>query len=172
MATPRSKKEQWLKELKDDMGLAKSVIFADLHGLTVEESTDLRRKLRAKGVKTKVMKKTLICLAAKSSGYEVKKEDLLGQIAVGFSFKDEIAGFQELYKLSKKYEKIKLLGGIFEKKVIGNPMVLELSQLPSKEELHAKFIGSLKSPLSGLHAVLSGVMRGFVQVLKQISEKK
>ena len=172
MATTRAKKEEMLKELTADMAAAKGVVFVDLHGLTVEEMFGLRRALRAKGVKTKVAKKTLIMLAAKNNGYDVSKSMLDGQIAAAFSMNDEIAAAQELYKLGKKNELIKLVGGIFEKKVVDKAMITQVAQLPSREELLAKLVGSLKSPLSGLHAVLSGPMRGFVQVLKQVSEKQ
>jgi large subunit ribosomal protein L10 len=84
---------------------------------------------------------------------------------------DEIAAAQEIYKAGKKNEKIKITGGIFEKKVVPLDVMLALGQLPTKEELYAKLVGSIKAPISGLHAALSGVLRGFVQVLKQVSEK-
>ena len=172
MATSRAKKEDMLQSLIQDFSDARSVVFVDLHGLSVEDNTALRKALREKGVKTKVAKKTLIMIAGKKNGYEIEKSSLEGQIAVAFSMKDEIAAAQELYKAGKKNEKIKLLGGIFEKKIISKDLMLQLAALPSKEELLAKLVGSLKSPLSGLHSVLSGSLRGFVQVLKQLSEKK
>ncbi len=171
MATTRAKKEEILKELIEDMKQAKSVVFADLHGLTVEENFNLRRALRKRGVKTRVAKKTLIMLAAKQTGYTLEKSHLQGQIAAAFSNLDEVAAAQEIYKQSEKNDKIKLMGGIFEKKVVDQAMILMLAQLPSKEELYAKLVGSMKAPISGFHAVLSGTIRGFVQVLKQLSEK-
>ncbi|MGE3278271.1 MAG: 50S ribosomal protein L10 [Candidatus Altimarinota bacterium] len=171
MATSRAQKEAMLAQLTADMKDAKSVVFVDLHGLTVEQMTELRRTLRAKGVKTKVAKKTLLMLAGKTNGYEIQKESLDGQIAVAFSMEDEIAAAQELYKLGKKNELIKLVGGIFEGKVVDKATINQVAQLPSKEELLAKLVGSMKSPISGFHGVLHGTLRGFVQVCKQISEK-
>ena len=172
MATSRAKKQEILQELTADMAAAKGVVFVDLHGLTVEDMFGLRRALRAKGVKTKVAKKTLIMLAAKNNGYQIDKAMLDGQIAAAFSMNDEIAAAQELYKLGKKNELIKLVGGIFEKKVVDKAMITQVAQLPSREELLAKLVGSMKSPISGFHGVLHGTIRGFVQVLKQMSEKQ
>lgn len=171
MATSKAKKQEILAELTADMAAAKGVAFVDLHGLTVEQMFELRRTLRAKGVKTKVAKKTLIILAAKNNGLLVDKSMLNGQIAVAFSMDDEISAAQQLYKLGKKNELIKLVGGVFEKKVVDQAMITRVAQLPSREELLAKLVGSMKSPISGFHGVLHGTIRGFVQVLKQLSEK-
>ncbi|MDP3976196.1 MAG: 50S ribosomal protein L10 [bacterium] len=172
MATTRQQKEVMLKELIDNFAAAKSVVFADLHGLTVEQNFELRRALRDKGVKTKVAKKTLVMLAGKQQGYDIQKSLLDGQIAVAFSMDDEVAAAQEIYQRSKKNEKIKLVGGIFEGKVADRAMINQVAQLPSKLELLAKLVGSMKAPISGFHAVSSGVIRGFVQVCKQLAEKK
>jgi len=171
MATSRAQKEAMLEQLTTDMKAAKSVVFVDLHGLTVEQSQELRRTLRDKGVKTKVAKKTLLVLAGKNNGLEIDKASLQGQIAVAFSMEDEVAAAQELYKLGKKNELIKLVGGVFEGKVVDKAMINQVAQLPSKEELLAKLVGSMQAPISGFHGVLHGTLRGFVQVLKQVSEK-
>lgn len=160
-----------LDELTADMKAAKSAVFVDLHGLTVEQMTELRRALRKRGVKTRVAKKTLVVLAGKKNDFQIEKSSLTGQIAVAFSLTDEIAAAQELYKLGKKNEKIKLVGGIFEGKVVDMALINQVAQLPSKEELLAKLVGSMMSPISGFHGVLHGTLRGFVQVCKQISEK-
>jgi len=171
MATSRAQKQAMLDQMTIDMKDAKSVVFVDLHGLTVEQMTELRRALRNRGVKTKVAKKTLVMLAGKNNGYQIEKSALDGQIAVAFSMDDEVAAAQELYKLGKKNELIKLVGGIFEGKVVDKAMITQVAQLPSKEELLAKLVGSMKAPISGFHGVLHGTLRGFVQVCKQISEK-
>lgn len=171
MATSRQQKEEILKEITADMAAAKGVVFVDLLGLTVEQSQELRNKLREKGVKTKVAKKTLIMLAGKENGLEIEKSLLDGQIALAFSMDDEIAAAQELYKMGKANEKIKLVGGIFEGKVAGKDMIMQVAQLPSKEELLAKLVGSMRAPVSGFHGVLRNTLSGFVQVCKQISEK-
>lgn len=171
MATTRAQKEEILKELNQSMIEAKSVVFMDLHGISVEDMDKLRKTLRGKKVQTKVAKKTLIKIAGKKQGYEIADSLLNGQIACAFSMDDEIAAAQEIYKAGKKNEKIKITGGIFEKKIVGMEVMFQLGQLPTKEELYAKLVGSIKAPISGLHAALSGVLRGFVQVLKQVSEK-
>jgi large subunit ribosomal protein L10 len=171
MATSRQKKEQVLAELIDNFGKSKSVVFADLHGLTVEETKELRSLLRAKGVKTKVAKKTLVRLAGKQHGFEIEKSLLNGQIAVAFSLEDEVAAAQELYALAKKNEKIKLVGGVFEGKVADQAMIMAVAKLPSRMELLAKLVGSLQSPIRGFHGVLHGTLRGFVQVCDQIAKK-
>lgn len=171
MATSRQKKEEQLTELKDNFDAAKGVVFADLKGLSVEQSQGLRRALTEKGVKTKMVKKTLIVLAGKEHGYEIPKNLLDGQIAVAFSMEDEVAAAQELYKLGKENKKIKLVGGVFEGKVADKAMINAVAQLPSREELLAKLVGSMQSPIRGFHGVLHNTIRGFVQVCDQIAKK-
>jgi large subunit ribosomal protein L10 len=172
MAISRAKKEEILAELKAAFGDAKGVAFAKYSGLTVSAFQGLRSNLRAKGVKTKVAKKTLIKLAAKEYNLEISDKILDGPIAIAFSMEDEIAAAQELYKFAKTSEALELTGGISDGKVVGQDTILQLAQLPSKEELLARLVGSLQSPISGFHTVLHGTMRGFVQVCKQLSERE
>jgi large subunit ribosomal protein L10 len=172
MAISRAKKEEILEELKTAFEDAKGVAFAKYSGLTVDAFQSLRSNLRAKGVKTKVAKKTLVKLAAKEHNWEISDDILDGPIAIAFSMEDEIAAAQELYKFAKKSSAVELTGGISDGKVVGQTIITQLAQLPSKEELLARLVGSLKAPISGFHGVLHGTMRGFVQVCKQLSEKK
>jgi large subunit ribosomal protein L10 len=69
-------------------------------------------------------------------------------------------------------ESLKIIGGTLEKKFIDAAKVMELAQIPGKQELMAKLVGSINSPVSGFVNVLAGNLRGLVQVLKAASEKK
>lgn len=172
MAITRQQKEVMFSELKDSFQKAKGVVFAQNNGLTVEDFSALRKSLRSKGVKTKVAKKTLMKLAAKEYQLDVTDDILEGPIAVAFSMDDEVAAAQEIYRFAKTHENIKLMGGVFEGKVIGQSMIMQLAQLPSRKELYAKLVGTMKAPISGFYGVTSGVLRGFIQACKQLSEKQ
>lgn len=172
MAVSRQKKEQMLADLVEKFKTSKSVMFSQNRGLSVTDGQALRAKLRENGVELKVAKKTLIKLAAKEAGIkEIPSEALEGPIAAAFAFEDEIAAAKILFKESKTNEAIALVGGIFDGEAFGPEKALQLAQIPSKEELLAKLVGSMKAPISGFYGVLHGTMRQFVGTLQAIVDQ-
>lgn len=167
MAITRQKKEEILADLKDKFKDAKSVIFSDYRGLSVSDMQKLRRALREKDVTYKIAKKTLVRLAAEDAGYkDIPAESMEGPVGVAFSYEDEVAAAKTLGDLGKEFESLKLLGGLMEGEILTLDKVTALSKMPSKEELLAKLVGSLKAPSSGLANVLGGAVRNFVYVLE------
>jgi len=81
---------------------------------------------------------------------------------------DQTAPAKTLYEFSKTNEKLKILGGILENNVLSIPQVLSLAQLPSKQELLAKAVGSISAPPRNLVNVLQGNIRNLINVLSQI----
>lgn len=173
MALSKEQKAELLKQLVDKFTKAKSVSFSDYRGLTVTEMQGLRTKLREKGIEYKVAKKTLMRLACKEAGIkEIPAEALEGPVGAAFGYEDEVAPFKVISTFSKEAKKLQLLGGIMEGAPLSKAEAGELAQLPSKEELLAKLVGSLKAPISGFHGVLHGVMRKFVATLDAVREKQ
>jgi len=173
MPLTREQKAKLLKDLVDKFSTAKSVSFSEYRGLTVNEMQELRGKLREQGMEYKVSKKTLFRLACKEAGIkEIPNESLEGPVGATFSFEDEVAPFKVISTLSKQWKSLKLLGGIMEKAPISVKDAAELAKLPSKEELLAKLVGSMKAPISGFHGTLHGVLRKFVGTLDAVREQK
>jgi len=172
MAIAKVKKQEILKELTDLFENAKSVVFSDYKGVSVKEFGDLRSKLREKEVSYKVAKKTLIKLAAEQAGFKNLPEEILeGQVGVAFAQNDEVAAAKTLFEFSKNNKNIKLLGALMEGRTLTQEETLELAKIPGKEELLARLIGSMKSPISGFHFVLSSLLRNFVGVVSAYKEK-
>ncbi|MBN2306712.1 50S ribosomal protein L10 [Candidatus Peregrinibacteria bacterium] len=172
MAITRQKKEAILQDLVDRFGRSKSVVFADYRGLDVASISELRRELRKKNAEMKVAKKTLITLAAKDKVGELDKSVMEGPVVATFSYEDELTGIQILYKYSKKNENIKLLGGIVDGKVVGPEVIQKYAKLPGKEELLAKLVGSMISPLSGFVGIGNSLVGGIVRVLNAYKDTK
>lgn len=173
MPLSREQKAELLNDLVDKFSKAKSVSFSDYRGLSVNEMQELRGKLREKGMEYKVAKKTLFRLACKEAGIkEIPDEALEGPIGAAFSYEDEVAPFRVISVCSKEWESLQLLGGIMEGNGIGVNSAKELASLPSKEELLAKLVGSMKAPISGFHGVLHGVMRKFVGTMDAVRAQK
>ncbi|OGI28504.1 MAG: 50S ribosomal protein L10 [Candidatus Moranbacteria bacterium RIFOXYA12_FULL_44_15] len=171
MQTKQQKKEL-VKDLAGKLKASKAVVFSDFKGLSVKAMTSLRQELREKGIDFKVLKKTLINVALRESKIDFDAKKMEGQIAVATSDKDEVEAAKIIAKAAKTNQNIKITGGLLGDKALTGEEVLELSKLPGKEELLAKLVGTLNAPISGFARVLSGNLRGLVQVLGAISESK
>ncbi len=165
MAVTKQKKEEILAELVDKFGRSKSVVFANYRGLDVASISELRSELRKEDAEMKVAKKTLIGLAAKDSVGELDKSVMEGPVVVAFSYEDPLSGIRILFKFSKKSENLKLLGGIIDGKMVGPDIIEQYAKIPSREELLAKFIGSMNSPISGFVGIGNSLIGGIVRAL-------
>jgi large subunit ribosomal protein L10 len=165
-------KEALVEGIKEKMDKAQSVVFLDYRGLTVEEVTGLRDQMRAAGVEYKVLKNTMMTRAASELGIEGAEEMFKGPTAVAFGFDDPVAPAKILVDFVKKTKKTEIKGGMLESKVIGLDQIKYLSELPSKEVLIAKLLGTLNAPVTNFVGVLAGVPRALVCTLAAIQEQK
>ncbi|MFH1218317.1 MAG: 50S ribosomal protein L10 [Candidatus Peregrinibacteria bacterium] len=172
MPITKDQKSEILRGLVQQMKDAKSVVFANFSGVSVKDAQILRRKLRDSGVNFKVAKKTLIKLAAKEAGFGDLSDDILeGSVAAAFSMEDEIIAAKLLHNFKKKNANLELRGALFDGRVLSVEETRELALIPGRDELVAKFIYILKSPISGFHSVLNNTISGFVRVLDAISKQ-
>lgn len=162
--------------MKENLEKAKSIVFADIQGLKAKDLVALRRQVKKAQANLKVAKKTLIDLALKETsrtkGKSLKAKEMSGEVAVLFALEDPIKALKSLYEFSKTHENLKFIVGVFDGLLVEKDGLLSLAQLPSKEELLAKLVGSLNSPVSGLLNVFQGNIKGLVFVLSSIAGKK
>jgi len=151
------KKKEQVSELAQKFKEAKSIILADYRGLTVEQDTKLRKELREAGVEYKVVKNSILSFAARESNLEGLLDYFKGPTAVAISTTDEVTPSKILDKYAKEFEKLELKAGVVEGKVIDVAGIKELASTPTREELLAKLIGSLQSPLYGLAIALNAI---------------
>ncbi len=173
MPKTRLQKEEALTDLKQKFSDSKGVVFAKYMGLTVNEIQELRSNLKEENSEMIVSKKRLVALMLEDAG--VAKEDIVpmeGAVAVIFGYSDEVAPAKVVAEFAKKHEFAGFHGGVLDGKVIDESAVIELSKLPSKIELLAKVVGTIKAPITGFVTVLGGNLRGLAQVLNQIKEQK
>lgn len=153
----RDIKEVKIKELTEKIGKAQAVILSSYIGITVEEDTELRKKMREAGVEYKVIKNTLTTRAAKEVGYGDIEKYLAGPVAIALSYDDPTAPARVLAGFAKDHKVIDFKAGIVQGEIFDRDKVVELSKIPPKNELIAKLLGSLKSPLSNLVYMLNAV---------------
>lgn len=128
--------------------------------------------MREAGVKYMVAKNTFIRIAAKEAGIEGLDAYLEHNTAVAFSAEDPVAPAKILNDFSKDHKALEIKAGILDGKVIALDEVKALAELPSREELLAKLVGSMQAPISGLVNVLQGTIRNFVYTLEAVRQKK
>jgi large subunit ribosomal protein L10 len=140
--------------------------------LKVKDINDLRKKCRETEVDYLVVKKTLLKKTLSASGLDGQLVDnFQGGIAAAFGT-DEVTPAKTLNDFSKDHPALVCLGGFLEKKYFNQEQVLALAKLPSKQELLAQMVGSIKAPIAGFVNVLSGNLRGLVRVLEAIRGSK
>ncbi len=159
MPKSRQQKTDALAVLTEAFKSGTSVMFADYQGMTVSKVTDLRKKMDAEGVKYIVAKKTLLRLAAKEAGYDIMGSNLPGMLGAAFTKENEMAA-AKLIGDAGKDAPIKLVGGIFDGKVVDGAYAISLSKLPTKSQL-----------LGQLLSVLNGPAAAFVRVINAKAEQ-
>lgn len=167
----REEKVKAVEELKDRFSRSKTAVLTDYRGLNVADITELRKKLREKGVEFKVVKNTLTRIALKDFSYNLD-EFLEGPTAIAFSYQDPVAPAKVLIDFAKNHKELEIKAGVVEGKVGGKDMIESLAKIPSREELLAKAVGSIQSPLYGIVGVLQGPLRNLVYTLQAIQDKK
>ena len=165
-------KKQIVDEILGKIKAAKSVVLVDYKGLTVAQDTEFRTEFRKAGCEYKVLKNTLVRRAFNELGYTDFDADLNGPTAIAFG-KDETSAAKVAAEACKKYnDVISVKSAFVDNKYVDKAGVVALSNMPSKEELVAKMLGSMQAPISNFVGVLSGITRQLVVALNAISEKK
>ena len=153
-------KQPIVEEIKAQLEGAQSAVLVDYRGLTVEQDTRLRRELRQNDVIYKVYKNTMVRFAIDGTEFDALKDQLEGPSAIAISKTDATAPARILAKFAKEAEALEIKGGIVEGTYYDKDGIKTISNIPSREELLSKMLGSLQSPITN-----------FARVLNQIAEK-
>ena len=151
-------KKAVVEELADKLGRCASSVLVKYEGITVDADTKMRKALREAGVEYTVIKNTLIGKACDKVGYEALKPNLEGMNAIAISYDDPIAPAKILKEYAEKIETFEIRGGILEGSVVDAATVNELADIPPKEVLIAKLLGSMQSPLYKFAYVLQAIV--------------
>ena len=169
----KDQKKKIIENLSDKFSKSKAIVFLGFQGLSVKENIELRRKLRGENVDYKVAKKTLIKKGLEDAKVLGDNElDLEGPVAVAVGYDDEVAPARLSNEYAKSNKKLKLLGGFIATKYMDAKEIKALALLPGKDQLRAQLVRTINAPVSGFVNVLAGNIRGLVNVLKAIEEKK
>ena len=153
-------KSQVVAEIVEKLQNCSSAIVVDYKGLTVEEVTELRKKMREAGVEYKVYKNTLVRKAAKEVGIEQFNDELLvGTNAIAFGQEDPVAPARIIKEFMDSHPKMELKMGVVEGTFYGKEDIVAFANIPSREVLIAKLLGSLKAPVSNFAYLLDAMIK-------------
>ncbi|OPJ60618.1 50S ribosomal protein L10 [Clostridium oryzae] len=155
----RQEKKAKVQEIKEKFEKAQGIVLANYHGLNVEEDTELRKKLREAGMEYKVYKNTLTTLAAKEVGFGDIEPFLEGPVSIAISYDDATAPARVLNDFAKDHKKLELKAGIIEKQIYDSEKLQVIASIPSRDVLIAKFLGSIKAPISKFACVLDAISK-------------
>lgn len=153
-------KQPIVAEIAELFNGAASAVVVDYRGLTVEQDTQLRKKLRESGVSYKVYKNTMIRFAAKGTEFEALEPHLEGPTALAVSKDDATAPARVLAEFAKTADKLELKAGVVEGTYYDQKGIQVIATIPSREVLLGRLFGSMQSPITN-----------FARVLNQIAEK-
>lgn len=171
MATKAFKSAK-IDAMKEKFEKAQVAVVTEYKGYSVEEITTLRRNLQKEGGDYMVTKNTLAKIAAKGTNYEAIADLCKGPIAVAFGFDDQVSPAKVVSKFIKDSKKGEILGAVLEGNLLSAAEAKALANLPSKEELYAKMLGSINSPASGIVGSVNAVMASLTRAVAAVRDQK
>ena len=172
MPLTRSDKEEILAQYENGLASAPHAFLLGYQGITVPQVTELRNRVRQGGGEYVVVKNTIALRAIDSKALGQLKEHFVGPTAVAFSLTDPVGVAKALTDYAKDVPAIKLKAGLVEGRAIAADQIKDIASLPSREELIAKLLFLVQSPITRFVRVLAAVPQSFVMVLDQVRKKK
>jgi large subunit ribosomal protein L10 len=172
MALSRSKKTDLVEDYTNHLAAAPHAFLLGYQGITVTQDTELRAKVRENGGSYVVVKNRLALIAVDGKPLEGLKEHFVGPTAVAYSEDDPVSLAKALTDFAKDVPAIQFKGGLLNGQQVAAEEIKDIANLPTREELIAKLLFLLQSPVTRLARTLAAVTRDFVVVLDQVAQKK
>ena len=159
MAKKETNKKDLVAVIKEQFSNADSVIMVDYRGLTVKESQELRRELRDAGASMKVYKNTLTDIALRELSLPTMEDVLAGPTAFVFGTGEANVPAKIIAKFAKAHKALEIKGGLIENAAASADEVQTIASLPSREELLAKMLGTMKNPMANFARVIDAIAK-------------
>lgn len=171
MSLSLEQKKAVVAEISAQVAKAQAIVVAEYRGLEVGNMTHLRREARKSGVYLRVLKNTLARRAVSGTPFEKLSEQLTGPLIYGIS-PDPVATAKVLNEFAKSNEKLVIRAGAMPNAVITALEVKALANMPSREELLAKLLGTMQAPVAQFVRTLNEVPSRFVRTLAAVRDQK
>ena len=171
MSLNLDQKKQVVEDVSAVVGNSQAAIIAEYRGMTVEEMKTLRREAHDNNVYLKVVKNTLLRRAVQDTDFACLDEHLVGPLAFAAS-EDPVAVAKVLNKYAKEYDAFEIKAGSMSGSLLSEGDIKALAQLPSREELLAKLMGTMQAPIAKFVQTLNEVPTKFVRGLAAVRDAK
>lgn len=173
MALSKDKKAQQIEEVSALLESSKLTVAAKYPGTNVKGMQELRQRAREQGTVVKVVKNRLFKKALESDGrFKATDTSLVkDQLVYAFNAEDEVAPAQNLAEFAKTNPQLQMVFGLTaDGQLLASADLADLASLPSKDQLRARLAGTIAAPLSGFTRIMSGNIRGVLNVLSARAE--
>lgn len=171
MGLSLEQKQAVVSEVAARLAGAQAVIVAEYRGLDVERVTQLRSKARKSGVYLRVLKNTLARRAVKGTPFEKLSEQMVGPLMYGIS-QDPVAGAKVLSEFAKENELFVIKAGAMPNAMMSASDIKALAQLPSREQLIAKLLGTMQAPIVKLVRTMNELPGKLVRTLAAVRDAR
>jgi large subunit ribosomal protein L10 len=159
MALTKEKKKELVEKLDSILSKTPNLVFVKFKGLSVFDTSLMRRALRGAGIGYTVVKKTLLKRSLDKAKFEGELPPLDGEVAIVYGA-DPVAPARELAVFVKKYsEMLSMLGGVFEKRYMNKAEIGVVASIPSLQVLYGQFANVINSPIQGLVVALDQIAK-------------
>lgn len=150
-------KEAIVNEIREKLEKAQSAIVVDYRGITVAEADLLRKRMREANVEYKIYRNTMMKRAVQGTPFEALADALKGPSGFAFGYEDATAPAKVLDKSIKEFKKMELKAGVIEGQYYDAAGIVAIAQIPSREELLAKLLGSFQAPIGSFARVVQAI---------------
>lgn len=167
----RTEKTAAVTALQDELAKSKNAILFGFAGLKVPEVTELRRQVRGTRSRYVVVKNTLALRATRGTAFDGVSRHFAGPTAVAFNESDPVGLAKVLANFAKTNPNLVFKGALIEGRAVEASEIKMIAELPTREELVARLLYLIQSPLTRLANVLAGPVSNLARVLRQVAEK-
>ena len=164
-------KQAVVAEVSAQVAQAQAIVVAEYRGLGVPAMTDLRKKARGSGIYLRVLKNTLVRRALAETQFAGLTEKMVGPLAYGIS-SDPVKVAKVLHEFARGNDKFVIKAGAMANFVMSPKDVANLATMPSREELIAKLMGTMRAPIATFVRTLSEVPGRFVRTVAAVRDQK
>jgi large subunit ribosomal protein L10 len=170
----KQEKVQQVQELTEKFAGIAGAVLTGVSGLTVAESTALRRKFHQAGIQYRVVKNTLARIASQKSELKAVSDLFVGPTAIAWHPTDAVAAAKVAVEAKREIDKLEIKGGYMSGQKLDLNGVKALASLPSLNELRATLLGTINAPAAKLLAQINAPgqqLAGVLQAWKDKQEK-
>lgn len=168
----KSEKGNLVQELTEKTSRMSAIFLASYKGMTYTDLSSVRNSIKSGGNDFRVVKNRLLKLALRNNGIEGLDEYLVEPTACAIVFGEPTAVAKEFKKFAKDYKFFDVKAGYFEGSVLSKDDVIAFADIPSREELLARMLGSISAPTRNFVSLLANIPRSLLNVLSALKDKK